>query len=80
MNNQARICNLKCKHNIQGVCYAYGECIAKDLFVAELEKIKTEIDNPKTCMFAGTYEADWIMENIIDKHIKELKGKCNAIK
>lgn len=77
MNNQARICNLKCKHNIQGVCYTYGECIAKDLFVAELEKIKAEILSYKkykdfSCM--GTVY-DFEIKKVFDNHIKELKGE-----
>ncbi len=79
MNNQARICNLKCKHNIQGVCYAYGQCIAKDLFVAKLEKIKTELQNPKEIGLDFFDGLDYA-ERIIDKHIEELEGKCNAIK
>ena len=37
MNNQARTCELKCKYNVQGICHIYGECIAKDLFISELE-------------------------------------------
>lgn len=47
--------------------------ILDEAIIAELESLKAKIDNPKTCMFAGTYEADWIMENIIDKRMEELK-------
>ena len=31
MNNQARICNLKCKYNIQNICHVYGNCIAQPI-------------------------------------------------
>ena len=51
-----------------------------EAIIAELESLKAKIDNPKTCMFAETYEADWIMENIIDKRIAELKGDKECIK
>jgi len=48
-----------------------------ELHTDELESLKTEIKNPKTCLFAGTYEADWIIEQIVDKRIAELKGENN---
>lgn len=73
MNNQARFCKLKCKYNVQGICHAYGECIAKDLFIAELEKIKTRIDEEVV------YVNKWQVKNdsikIIDERISELKGE-----
>ena len=58
--------------------YDKGYSEGRASIVEELEKIKADIDNPKTCMFAGTYEADWIMEHIIDKRIFELKGENNG--
>lgn len=68
MNNQARICNLKCKYNVQGVCSIYGDCMAKDLFISELEKINKEIlsECPDT-------NVRRICMGIINKHIKENK-------
>ena len=77
MNNQARTCNLKCKYNIQGICHAYGKCIAKDLFIEELEKIKTEIENIRDvevadgCVYVNIFDVN----EIIDQRISELKGK-----
>lgn len=77
MNNQARICNLKCEYNIQNICHVYGECIAKDLFVEELEKIKVEIDNIRDVEVAnGTvYVSSDDVYEILDNHISELKGE-----
>ena len=81
MNNQARFCKLKCKYNIQGICHAYGECIAKDLFIEELEKIKAEIQHERS-KHSGegkyTYTAGLkVSIDIIDNHISELKGENN---
>lgn len=49
--------------------------VAQDsLAITELEKIKTELQNPKEIgldFFSGLYYA----EEVIDKHIAELKGK-----
>lgn len=81
MNNQARGCELKCKYNVQGICHAYGECIAKDLFIAELEKIRKEIMD-KGMIPTHTYITvdgkalqKSVVDVVIDKHIAELKGK-----
>lgn len=79
MNNQARSCKLKCEYNIQGICYAYGECIAKDLFIEELEKIKAEIiactqqeeGEVPACINYGIK----LSTEIVEKHISELKGE-----
>ena len=76
MNNQARSCKLKCKYNVQGICNIYGECIAKDLFIEELEKIKAEINeqidfNESCCERTDLYEAI----GIINRRISELKGE-----
>lgn len=79
MNNQARICELKCKYNVQGICHAYGECIAKDLFISELEEIRKEA-------YSKSYYLEWdnrgstyvqlrLLNRIIDNHISELKGE-----
>lgn len=82
MNNQARVCELKCIYNIQGICYAYGECIAKELFISELEKIREEImkysaenKNSKDLYLAGCGDGAYHSLAIIDKHIFELKGE-----
>lgn len=83
MNNQARNCKLECKYNIQGICHTYGECIAKDLFIVELETIKTEINKQSlgewyVGKLDGKSENVTTIESInkiINKHISELKGE-----
>ena len=45
MNNQARICELKCKYNIQGICHAYGECIAKDILMSKWDKLFNHLND-----------------------------------
>ena len=79
MNNQTRTCKLKCRYNVQSICYAYGECIAKDLFIAELEKIKAEIQTIKDMevVNGGVYVREFDVVEIIEKHISELKGENN---
>ncbi len=73
MKNQARACELKCKYNIQGICHVYGECIAKDLFISELEKIKGEIRNQRIINPNFDFNtAGWCID-LIERNIKELK-------
>ena len=81
MNNQARICKLKCKYNVQNICSIYGDCMTKDLFISELEKIKAEIgakvfeiQPASDKYFDGVDDVMDIVSSIIDKHIKENKA------
>lgn len=38
--NGEKVCELKCKYNLSGICTCYGLCIAKDLIKEELEEKK----------------------------------------
>ena len=78
-NNQARTCELKCKYNVQGICHAYGECIAKDLFIAELEKIKAEIAKKYALNFDFSWSTVCSILDDLNNHIKELKGENNVL-
>lgn len=81
MNNQARSCKLKCKYNVQDICSIYGECVAKDLFISELEKIRQEmhdIEEPDYD-FSGFYYCLDAALTIVEHHISELKGESNVL-
>ena len=75
MNNQARSCKLKCKYNVQGICHAYGECIAKDLFIEELEIIKGKITMKSRPQWERLVVNLTDCEIIINDIIAELKGE-----
>lgn len=82
--NGEKVCELKCKYNIVGKCNRYGTCIAKDLFIKELEEIKDKIetyyldcsfsvpDNDENCRKCNDIMFGSVL-GIIDKHIAKLK-------
>lgn len=45
MNNQARVCKLKCKYNVQNICSIYGDCIAKDLIEEKWYKLFNHLND-----------------------------------
>lgn len=60
MNNQTRLCDVKCQFNIQGICHIYGHCITrvKAKNMSKLYKIiiRSAFNSIEQYIFEGTKE------------------------
>ena len=73
--NGEKVCELKCKYNLSGICTCYGLCIAKDLIKEELEEKKFWKEINVNDLIVE--ELEKIKAEILEYHSIKCYGTCD---